>query len=388
MATAVISGLGEVHPQRRSGRQADSLLLEAIGSAIADAGIGRRDIDGVITEAMLTPRVLTVDKLAPVLGLDRIAYQALSSPVGAGILLAVAQAHEVVEAGLARHVLTFFGVDWGSYGSGPAGIHGSMDAKREVEYPVGFSGPQLYFAAMATRYAHVYGHALDDVEAMLCEIATSARRNARQHRYAQMRDELDAAAYYAQPYFAQPLRRSDISLLSDGAVALVVSAADAVPASRRVVTLAGWGHATQPIPDEAFYTQSRELPHIPNTAAVAAMVAQRSGQNVSAADLFELYDCFSVATAVQLEALGVTKPGQTLGAIAGGQLDLNGSIPTNTHGGLLSHGYLLGASHVTEAVRQLRHEALGNQVADAATAFVGAGPGRQYTGLLLRRTDA
>jgi acetyl-CoA acetyltransferase len=104
--------------------------------------------------------------------------------------------------------------------------------------------------------------------------------------------------------------------------------------------------------------------------------------------MFELYDCFSIATAIQLEALGITKPGGSLDAIAGGQLDVDGSLPTNTHGGLLSHGYLLGAGHVAEAVRQLRHEACGNQVREAASAFVGAGPGRQYTGLLLRRTDA
>jgi acetyl-CoA acetyltransferase len=387
MPNAVIAGLGEVHPTRTSGRRADSLLLDAIEAAIADAGIERRDVDGVITESMLTPRVLTVDKLAPVLGLDGLRYQALSSPVGAGILLAVAQAHAVVTAGLARHVLTFFGVDWGTHGSGPAGIHGSMDAKREVEYPVGFSGPPLYFAAMATRYAHVYGLTLDEVESMLCEIAVSARSNAQRHAHAQMRAELDAQAYYAQPYFAQPLRRSDISLLSDGAVALIVSAADAVPREKAVVTLAGWGHAVQPIPDEAFYTQSRELPHLPATASVALQVAQRARQEVSSADVFELYDCFSVATAVQLESLGITKPGRTLEAISGGQLGIDGRIPTNTHGGLLSHGYLLGANHVAEAVRQLRHEALGNQVADASSAFVGAGPGRQYTGLLLRRTD-
>ncbi|GAA1009817.1 hypothetical protein Aple_022500 [Acrocarpospora pleiomorpha] len=388
MATAVVSGLGEVHPQRRSGRHAQSLLLEAIDAAIADAGIARADIDGVITEAMLTPPVLTVDKLAPALGLDSLRYQGLSSPVGAGILLAVAQAHSVVEAGLARHVLTFFGVDWGTHGSGPAGIHGAMDAKREVEYPIGFSGPQLYFATMATRYAHRYGLSAAELEDLLCRVATSARRNAQRHAHAQARDELGPDDYRAQPYFAQPLRRADISLLSDGAVAMVVSAGDAVAAEKRVVTLAGWGHAVQPLPDEAFYTQSRDLPHLPATEAVAATVAERAGQDVASADMFQLYDCFTMATVVQLEALGITKPGRTLEAVAGRQLDIGGALPTNTHGGLLSHGYLLGAAHVSEAVRQLRHEALGNQVKDATTAFVGAGPGRQYTGLLFRRTDA
>lgn len=387
MAIPVISGLGEVHPCRRSGRSAESLILEAIRAAIDDAGLVPSDIEGVVTEAKLTPESMSIDRLVPSLGLDRLRVQALSSPVGAGILLAVAHAHEMVKSGVARHVITYFGVDWGTNGSGPAGLHGAMSAKRDVEYPVGFSGPPPYFAALAHRYAHVYGLGPDELTQLLATVVISTRANARRHRHAQNQDQLTEAQYLAQPYFAQPLRRSDISLLSDGAVALVVSASDAVPAEKAEVTLAGWGHAVQPIQDESFYTQSRELPHLPATAAVADMILTRAGSSVASADLVELYDCFSIATVIQLEALGLTKPGRTLERVAGEAMGVDGDLPVNTHGGLLSHGYTLGAGHVAEAVRQLRHEALGNAVVDATSAFVGAGPGRQYTGLFLRRTD-
>jgi acetyl-CoA acetyltransferase len=384
---AVVAGLGEVHPQRRSGLRGETLLLQAIDAAVADAGLQPGNIDGVVTESMITPGYLTVDQLAPVLNLSGLRWQGLSAPVGAGILLAVAQAHAVVEAGIATHVLTFFGVDWGSYGSGPAGIHGKMLAKREVEYPVGFGGPPLYFAALANRYAARYGLGRDQLEQLLALVAVSAHANAAGHTYAQVREPLTPDQYRAQSYYAEPLRRADISLLSDGAVALVVSAADAVPPERRQVSLAAWAHTAQPIPDEAFYTQNADLPHLPATAAVADRISEQAGVDVGAADVFELYDCFSIATVMQLESLGITKPGETLGAIADGALDVDGSMPTNTHGGLLAHGYTLGAGHVAEAVRQLRHEVLGHQVWHAESAFVGAGPGRQYTGLLLRRSD-
>ena len=70
-----------------------------------------------------------------------------------------------------------------------------------------------------------------------------------------------------------------------------------------------------------------------------------------------------------------------------GVLSPTGAIPTNTHGGLLAHGYLLGAGHIAEAVWQLRGLAGARQVPNACTAFVGAGPGRQYTALVLAREE-
>lgn len=387
MATAVVSGLGEYHPRRRSGLHARRLVLMAVEEAMRDAGIVNRDIDGVITESYITPSVLSLNELAPVLRLDGIRYQALSSPMGAGILLAIAQAHAVVEAGLAQHVLTYFGVDWGSSGGGPAGIHASMDAKRAIEYPIGFSGPPVYFATIAHRYAYNYGLNTRQLEELLFEVARSARRNSARHHYAQLRMELSPDEYWNDPYFAQPLRRADISLLSDGAVALIISDADAVAPERRTVTLEGWAHTVHAVTDQAFYTQDRELPKLEATAAVAERIKEDTGQDVANADVFELYDCFSIATVLQLESLGITKPGMTAEVVHSGSLDFDGSTPTNTHGGLLAHGYTLGASHVAEAIRQLRGEALGNSIADVSTAFVGAGPGRQYTGLLYRRID-
>lgn len=387
MTRAVVSGVGESHPVRASGRRVTSHLFSAIDAALTDAGIAAADIDGIITEAKLTPAALSIDMLVPALGIEHLRFQALSSPVGAGILLAVAQAHEAVTSGRATHVLTYFGVDWGSFGSGPSGIHGAMDAKREVEYPVGFGGPQLYFATMATRYAADFGLGRSELENLLGGVAVAARRNALRHEHAQLRRELALDDYLAEGYFAEPLRRSDISLLSDGGVAVIVSAKDAVRPERRDVSLAAWAHRVQPIADEAFYTQSRHLPALPATTAVAQDIERALGAPVSSAGVLELYDCFSVATVVQLEALGVTKPGQTAELVSAGGLDIEGAHPTNTHGGLLSHGYLLGASHVVEAVHQLRHAASGRQVPQVSTAFVGAGPGRQYTGLYLRRND-
>lgn len=387
MPEAVVAGVGEAPPVRKSGLKVQSHLWMAIDAALNDAGISAKDIDGVITESELTSKAMSVDTLLPALGIGGLRYQGLSGPWGSGILLAVAQAHEVIRAGLATHVLTYFGVDWGSFGTGPVGLHHAMKAKASVEYPIGFGGPQLYFATVANRYAHEYHLDRIELTRLLGSIVISARRHAMAHPQAQQRNSLTMAEYESEPYFAEPLRRSDISLLSDGAVAIVISDASLVRPEARLVTLEAWAHRVQQISDESFYTQSPYLPALPAATQVAEAIRSVTGSRLANADAFELYDCFSIATVMQLEALGVTEPGATLEVAATGGLCVGGGKPTNTHGGLLAHGYLLGGGHIVEAVRQLRHEAVGRQVADACSVFVGAGPGRQYTGLLLRRTD-
>jgi len=88
---------------------------------------------------------------------------------------------------------------------------------------------------------------------------------------------------------------------------------------------------------------------------------------------------------LQLEAVGRCKPGRSFEAVADGALRFDGEMPTNTHGGLLCHGHIFNINHAIEAVRQLRGIAGKRQVKNAQRAFVGAGPGRQYTALILQR---
>jgi acetyl-CoA acetyltransferase len=176
--------------------------------------------------------------------------------------------------------------------------------------------------------------------------------------------------------------------LSDGAVAIVISKRSKVKSDRVPVTLAGWAYDQDPVPDMDFYTQSPWLPRLPAASRSSAKAFQAAGLAPQDMSMYQLYDCFSIAVVLQLEALGLCRPGEGRHMCAGGALRFDGALPTNTHGGLLGHGYLLGAGHVVEAIRQLRHDAGARQVQAARNAFVGAGPGRQYTSLIFSRMGA
>ena len=90
-------------------------------------------------------------------------------------------------------------------------------------------------------------------------------------------------------------------------------------------------------------------------------------------DVAEIYDCFTYSVIMQLEGLGFCKEGEGGPFVEAGHIEKTGSLPTNTHGGLLSEAYIHGFNHVLEAVRQLRHEAGDRQIKDAKVALTTAG---------------
>ncbi|HSV84689.1 MAG TPA: thiolase family protein [Ramlibacter sp.] len=387
MTTALVSGIGEVHPARKLGQPLDVLLLRAIGAALADAGLRSDQIGAVVTESSLVPKQAPLDRIAPAAGLSRLDVVMQSSPMGAGILAAVGQAFDLVASGKVEHCLTYFGVDWGTSPEGPTEYHERMPAKSIVEFPAGLAGPPLYFGLAAKRYQHLHGLTDQQLQDMLFDVVRCTLDNAARHPHAQNGRPLTREAYLAKPLIAEPLRSADCSLLSDGAMALVISRADKVARDVTPVGLAAWAYDQEMIPDTDFYTQSPWLPALPAAGRSAAKAFRAAGLAPADIDVFELYDCFSIAVILQLEAIGVCKSGQGRELCAGGALRFDGALPTNTHGGLLGHGYLLGAGHVVEALRQLRQEAGSRQVAGARHAFVGAGPGRQYTSLILSRLE-
>jgi acetyl-CoA acetyltransferase len=101
-------------------------------------------------------------------------------------------------------------------------------------------------------------------------------------------------------------------------------------------------------------------------------------------DVAEIYDCFTYSVIMQLEGLGFCKDGEGGEFVRGGRIARTGELPMNTHGGLLSEGYIHGLNHVVEAVQQLRGQAGPRQIAGAETCLTTAGAMTCGSAMVLR----
>jgi acetyl-CoA acetyltransferase len=167
---------------------------------------------------------------------------------------------------------------------------------------------------------------------------------------------------------SDPFRLLDCSLESDGGAAYVVTSADRARDLRHPpVTLRGvaMGHPDSP----SSITQRPELTRL-GVAKAAPIAFRMAGIEHADVDVAEIYDCFTWVVLCQLEDLGFCAKGEGGKFVEGGRLRLGGALPTNTHGGLLSQGHMLGLNHVVEVVRQLRGDAGPAQVPNARVGLV------------------
>ena len=377
-----IVGIGQTKPVRRSDQGIRSLVVEAIQAAIDDAGIAASEIDGVISDGLIMPTTVPRDYVAAQFGIDR-RFDGGMSFGGAGTAAAPGLAQLAISSGQARTVLYYFGVDWGTRASGPYGFHDLYGGKKVFEKPYGFVGQPSYFALWAQRYMHEFGLTEED----LATIAVTQRANALRNPGAQMTAPMSYAEYYDSRVVSAPLRVPDCCLITDGACAFIMTDAErARDLPNPPVHVLGAGFGSEPITGDAVFTQPGGMMAIPGARSAADRALQQAGLSLSDVDFAEVYDCFTISCLLQLEAIGFCGRGEGAAFIREKGIGIDGGLPVNTHGGLLSHSYLLGVEHVLEAVRQLRGCAHA-QIADAGIGLVGGLANPDY-GVLLLGKDA
>jgi acetyl-CoA acetyltransferase len=361
-----IVGVGGTPPVRRSDRGIRELVVEACLAAIADAGLRPGDIDGVVTDVSYMPLRVPADEVAIALGLPDGRFSAHGLVGGAGVVGAPELARLAIAAGRARHVLSYYGADFGSAEGGPYAFPVALDAKAAVEMPFGWYGQPLAFAAMAQRYRHLYGLTPEQQ----AEVPMAARAHAAGTPGALRPRPLSLSDYLASPLIAEPFRSPDCSVISDGATAFVMTSLERARDLRRPpVVVAGIGTASAPFTQADYFTQHAPYPSTPAAVSAPRALAE-AGLGPADVDVAELYDCFTITTLLQLEECGFCGRGEAAAFVEGGRIGPGGRLPVNTHGGLLAHSYLVGAEHVTEAVRQLRGERGEAQVPGAEVALV------------------
>lgn len=370
--TIAIVGVGETQYRMRDGRPVETLVLEAVRRALDDAGLEPADVDGFALEGHSMSRRVQADELSPRLGLRDRAFTAQSSLAGAGVVGAAQLAELAIDAGLASVVVSYYGTSLSSTVGGPYSHHAADPRKAAFEMPFGFYGQPVYFAMLAQRYAHEYGLEPEQTGA----VAVAARAMAARTPGALQQEPMTIDDYLASPFVAEPLRKPDCCLINDGGVAFVMTSLERARSLRRApVVLAGAGFASSSVSETDFFSQNREYL---TTAARAsgARAFRRAGLTPADVDVAEIYDCFTVSTILQLEDLGFVAKGEGAAAAADGLIGPDGALPVNTHGGLLSQSFMVGANHMVEAVRQLRGERAAGQIEGAEVVLV-AGLGAQ-----------
>ena len=363
--TVAIVGVGEVEPAWKHDRPVLGLVVDATRRALADAGLTGADVDGIATEAE-TMHGARADEVGAAIGVRDRRFSAQSSIAGAGVLAALQLAELAIDAGLADVVVSYYGISLSTQVGGPYNVHAEDPAKAALEMPFGFFGQPVYFAALAQRYAHEYGLTAEQLGA----VPIAQRAFARRTPGALKQEPLDLDGYLADHVVADPLRRLDCCLINDCAAAFVVTSLERARDLRQpAIVVAGTGFGTKPVTEAGYFTQNPQY---------LEMASVESGRRAFAAakltpadvDIAEIYDCFTMSVILQLEDLGFAKKGEGAQFVASGAIGPNGSLPTNTHGGLLSQSYTVGAGHVVEAVRQLRGERGDGQIDGAEVAVV------------------
>ena len=355
---AAITGIGETAYVRGSGKSAFQLQIEASLTAIADAGLTPKDIDGIIPIGITGA---PAEEFVTNFGIEDLRFSALTPMGGASSIAAVQCAAAAIAAGLCNHVLIAAGRN--SFLGARAGVRihemPQFHFVTEFELPLGAIAPAQLYAPMALRHMELYG----TTSKQLGEIAVTIRQHALLNDNAIMKKPITIEDHQKSRMIADPFRLLDCSLESDGGAAFVVSAAERAKDMRQPPTYVmgiAEGHPDSP----SSITQRADMTRLglAKAAPKAFAMAQVRHDDI---DVAEIYDCFTWIVLCQLEDMGFCKKGEGGAFVEGGRLRLSGALPTNTHGGLLSQAHMLGLNHVVELVRQLRGQAGRAQVADA-----------------------
>ncbi|MCC5988547.1 MAG: thiolase family protein [Pararhodobacter sp.] len=364
-ARAIIAGVGDTAVGKLEGSSCLALHAEAAAAAVADAGLESKDIDGVLCAYSMTmPHLMLASVFSEHFGITP-SFSLAVQAGGATAAIMVMQAAALVEAGLCRNVLVVCG-DNRLTGLSRDGAVAALAqvGHPQFEQPFGFSVPAAY-ALVARAYMAETGATPEHLAA----IAVTARRHAGRHPKAQMRAPITIDDVLDSRPIATPLRLLDCCLVSDGGAALVVGRSDmARDLPRRAISVLGTGQMNT----HEHLVAAPSLSEF-GCKASAAQAFGRAGIGPGDIDVAEIYDSFTVTLLVELESIGFFARGEAGPAALEGALDLGGTLPCNTHGGLLSFGHSGAAGglfHVVEAVRQLRGDAAERQVPNAELAFV------------------
>lgn len=340
----VIAGVGHTTYGKHPGRDRVDLIVEAARNAIADAGISKDMLDGVMVKmANSAPSFLYGQKVAETLGIRPRMGCAVDQGGAANVSL-ISWAALAIEAGMMEMALI-------CYGDTPrTGSHKVYHRPRGEDAAYGWYSTAAGYAMIHRAYKNRYQAPNEHFGA----IAVQCRENALTNPSAHLRVALTMDEYLAGPWVVDPLRRDDCCLLSDGGAAVILCSAKRARelGITSAVPILGFGQG-----QESWEVHLRpDL--LGDMAEAAAQTAYAmAGVGPADVDVAQIYDCFTVTVLQTLEEYGLAPRGQAGAKALAEGIGPEGWLPLNTSGGLLSESGTPGLQLVIEGVRQMRGDA-------------------------------
>lgn len=371
MPAASIIGWSHSQFGRLEAPNTTTLMAEVVPAAIAHSAVGADAIDGIYV-GVYNNGFSRQDFQGALVGvgvpeLAGIGATRLENACGTGSAALYAAA-DYIESGRGRVAIVVGAEKMTGVPSARAGellLSGCYEPE-EAEVQGGFAG---VFAQIASAYAARYG---DPSEAM-ARIAAKNHRNGVTNPYAQIRKDLGFdfcnTVSDKNPIVAPPLRRTDCSLLSDGAVAIVLASEDVARTAPQRVRFRARAHANDTLP----LSRRDPLEFAGARRAWSSALDQAALGATTDLDLLETHDCFTIAELLQYEALGLAERGRGHEVLVQGLTEPDGKLPVNRSGGLKAKGHPIGATGVSMhaiAAMQLTHSAGDMQLANADLAGV------------------
>lgn len=347
-----------------------ALMAEAIPEALDHAGIAATDVDGIFT-GVFNNGFSRQDFQAALVGmavpdLAHVPAMRYENACATGSA-ALHGAMDFIAAGRGRIALVVGAEKMTATPTAEVGeiLLGASFHAEEAQIDAGFAG---LFGQIAASYFQRHGDRSEE----LAMIASKNHQNGLRNPYAHMRKDLDVAFCNTvsdrNPRVAGPLRRSDCSLISDGAAVLVLADAETAMTMPRAIAFRARVQANDPLA-----LSRRDVLEMRAARSAWRQALDRAGVTLDDLSLVETHDCFTIAEMLEYEAMGLTEPGQGHRAIREGVTHRDGRLPVNLSGGLKSKGHPIGATGVSQhvmAAMQLTGEAGEMQLPGATMAGV------------------
>ena len=365
--TACIVGVAHTPFGKLDTETVESLIVRVARDALKDAGISAADVDEIVLghfNGGFSPQDFTASL---VLQADPAFRFKPATRVENACATGSAAVHQGLKAIAARHarIVLVVGVEQMTKTPGPE-IGGILlkasYLAQEGTTPAGFAG---VFGQIADRYFQQYGDQSD----ALAKIASKNHKNGVGNPYAQIRKDLGYDFCRTEsdknPRVAGPLKRTDCSLVSDGAAAIVLTdVPTALKLGKPVVAFRAAAHAQDFLP-----LSKRDILKFEGCSEAWQRALGEAGIKIGDLSFVETHDCFTIAELIEYEAMGLAKPGEGARVIEEGIVAKDGKLPVNPSGGLKAKGHPIGATGVSMhaiSTMQLRGEAGDMQVKDAS----------------------